>query len=272
LLLAVFLGALHALEPGHGKTLLAISLVGARATVPQAMILATALTVAHTIGVLIFGAVVLTLARYIVPEALYPWIALLSGTFVAFLGARALAREIARRRTAATHEHDHEHGADHHHHHDDGGFGTAVHTHSHLIPGDAPISFRSAIVAASTGNVAPCPAALVVLLAAIATHRIGWGLVLIVAFSIGLALTLTLLGVAVVRGAAWLTRRPQFDRFARYAPLVTAAAISIIGAWMIGEGAVAQGLVATPVIVAFIVLATIVALTANPPKPRRARP
>ncbi|HEV8023177.1 MAG TPA: hypothetical protein VGP41_18020 [Candidatus Lustribacter sp.] len=272
LLLAVFLGALHALEPGHGKTLLAISLVGARATVPQAMILATALTVAHTIGVLIFGAVVLTLARYIVPEALYPWIALLSGTFVAFLGARALAREIARRRTAATHEHDHEHGADHHHHHDDGGFGTAVHTHSHLIPGDAPISFRSAIVAASTGNVAPCPAALVVLLAAIATHRIGWGLVLIVAFSIGLALTLTLLGVAVVRGAAWLTRRPQFDRFARYAPLVTAAAISIIGAWMIGEGAVAQGLVATPVIVAFIVLATIVALTANPPKLRRARP
>ena len=98
-----------------------------------------------------------------------------------------------------------------------------------------------------------------VLLAAIATHRIGWGLVLIVAFSIGLALTLTLLGVAVVRGAGWLTRRPQFDRFARYAPLVTAAAISVIGAWMIGEGAVAQGVVATPFFVALCVLATIVA-------------
>lgn len=260
LLLAIFLGALHALEPGHGKTLLAISLVGARATVPQAMILATALTVAHTIGVLIFGVVILTLASYIVPEALYPWIALLSGTFVAVLGARALAREIARRHEVAAHGHDH------------GSFGAAVHTHSHLIPGSAPISFRSAILAASTGNVAPCPAALVVLLAAIATHRIGWGLVLIVAFSIGLALTLTLLGVAVVRGAAWLTRRPQFDRFARYAPLVTAAAISIIGAWMVGEGAVAQGIVATPVIVAFTVLAIIVAFTANPPNLRRARP
>ena len=55
LLLAIGLGALHALEPGHGKTLLAISLVGARATVPQAVVLATALTFAHTIGVLIFG-------------------------------------------------------------------------------------------------------------------------------------------------------------------------------------------------------------------------
>jgi len=283
LLLAIVLGALHALEPGHGKTLLAISLVGARATVPQAVILATALTVAHTIGVLIFGVVVLTLARYVVPEALYPWIALLSGIFVAVLGARALGREIARRRSGAAHDHVHAHAHDHpstssgqahhhHHHHDDGGFTEAVHAHSHLIPGTAPISFRSAVVAASTGNVAPCPAALVVLLAAIATHRIGWGLVLIVAFSIGLALTLTLLGVAVVRGAAWLTRRPQFDRFARYAPLVTAAAISVIGAWMIGEGAVAQGFVTTPVLVALTVLATIVAFTAHPPNLRRARP
>lgn len=278
LLLAIGLGALHALEPGHGKTLLAISLVGVRATVGQAVILATSLTVAHTIGVLIFGVVVLTLARYIVPESLYPWIALLSGAFVAILGARALTREIARRRTPHAHDHAHEHHHGHshandgHHHHDDGGFADAVHAHSHLIPGTAPISFRSAIIAASTGNVAPCPAALVVLLAAIATHRIGWGLVLIVAFSIGLALTLTLLGIAVVRSAAWLTRRPHFDRFARYAPLVTAGAISVIGAWMIGEGAVAQGFVTTPVIVALTVLATIIAFTANPPILRRARP
>jgi nickel/cobalt exporter len=275
LLLAIGLGALHALEPGHGKTLLAISLVGARATVPQAMILATALTVAHTIGVLIFGVVILTLARYVVPEALYPWIALLSGVFVAILGARALGREIARRRSQVA-DHDHDHGHDHshcdHHHDEDGGFGEAVHAHSHLIPGSAPISFRSAIVAASTGNVAPCPAALVVLLAAIATHRIGWGLVLIVAFSIGLALTLTLLGVAVVRSAAWLTRRPQFDRLARHAPLVTAGAISVIGAWMIGEGAVAQGFVGTPVFVALVVLATIIAFTAKTPILRRTNP
>lgn len=272
LLLAVGLGALHALEPGHGKTLLAISLVGARATVPQAVILASALTVAHTIGVLLFGVVVLTLARYIVPESLYPWIALLSGIFVAILGARALAREITRRRHGfAGHAHAHAHDHHDHHHHDDADFSEALHAHSHLIPGTAPISFRSAIIAASTGNVAPCPAALVVLLAAIATHRIGWGLVLIVAFSIGLALTLTLLGVAVVRGAGWLTRRPQFDRFARYAPLVTAAAISVIGAWMIGEGAVAQGVVATPFFVALCVLATIIVFTANSPILRRVR-
>lgn len=267
LLLAIGLGALHALEPGHGKTLLAISLVGARATVPQAFILATALTLAHTVGVLLFGVVVLTLARYIVPETLYPWIALLSGVIVAILGARALAREIgARRRAAALASSDR---ATRHadaaarafaaHGHDHAGMSEEEHARAHLIPGTAPISFRGALIAATTGNIAPCPAALVVLLAAIATHRIGWGLVLIVAFSVGLAMTLTLLGVAVVRGASWLTSRPQFDRFARFAPLVTAVAISVIGAWMIGEGAVAQGFVSTPFIAALIVLAAIVA-------------
>ncbi len=289
LLLAIGLGALHALEPGHGKTLLAISLVGARATIPQASILAAALTIAHTAGVLLFGVVVLTLARYIVPETLYPWIALLSGVFVAILGARALAREIVRRRLPVlathphpqphshdhhAHDHDHEHGHTHTHTHPhphphthDHGHEHAgpdddeVHARSHAIPGTAPLRFREALIAAASGNVAPCPAALVVLLAAIATHRVGFGLVLIVAFSIGLALTLTLLGVAVVRGAAWLTQRPQFDRVARFAPLVTASAISLIGAWMIGEAVVAQGATIAPAVVAALVLAAIAAYT-----------
>ena len=278
LLLAVGLGALHALEPGHGKTLLAISLVGARATVSQAAILAGSLTVAHTAGVLLFGLIVLTLARYIVPETLYPWIALLSGLFVAGLGARALEREFDRRRLAAVsdhghahdhrHSHDHGHGHDHGHTHDhhhghshDHDRDDEVHARAHAIPGSAPLRFRDALVAATSGNVAPCPAALVVLLAAIATHRIGYGLILIVAFSIGLALTLTLLGVAVVRGAAWLTARPQFDRAARFAPLVTACAMSLIGAWMIGEAVVAQGVAIAPIAAAGLVLAAIAAYT-----------
>jgi ABC-type nickel/cobalt efflux system permease component RcnA len=136
-----------------------------------------------------------------------------------------------------------------------------AHARSHAIPGSAPLRFRDALFAAASGNVAPCPAALVVLLAAIATHRIGWGLVLIVAFSIGLALTLTSLGVAVVRGAAWLTKRPQFDRFARFAPLATAGVISTIGAWMIGEALAAQGVSVAPAAVALIVLAAIAAYT-----------
>jgi len=224
---------------------------------------------------LLFGVVVLSLTRYVVPETLYPWIAVLSGGFVAVLGARALAKTIVQRRVqvasaptgpktdaelarAALRAHDDAHAQGLAHDHGD--LDDDAHARAHAIPGSAPLRFRDALIAAASGNVAPCPAALVVLLAAIATHRIGYGLVLIVAFSIGLALTLTILGVAVVRGAGWLMRRPHFDRVAAYAPLVTATAISVIGAWMLGEGIAAQA-PWPPAIVAAVVLVLIAAYT-----------
>src|SRR4029077_6556674 len=98
LLAAIGLGALHALEPGHGKTLLAVSLVGARATPKQALLLATGLTIAPTAGVLLLGVALLFAARWIVPEAIYPWITFASGLIVASLGASSLARYVRARR------------------------------------------------------------------------------------------------------------------------------------------------------------------------------
>jgi ABC-type nickel/cobalt efflux system permease component RcnA len=251
LLLAVGLGALHALEPGHGKTLLAVSLVGARATAAQALILASSLTVAHTVGVLVLGAIVLFATRWIVPETVYPWITLGSGLLVAVLGARALAAEVRRRRPILhahvhVHDHAHPHAHDHVHglgvdEHDHALLGEEAHARAHAVPGTAPLTFRTAVMAAASGNLAPCPAALVVLLAAISLHRIALGMTLIVAFSIGLAATLTILGIAVVRGAAWLSGRPQFAAVSRWAPFASAGAIALVGAAMVGEGLVAQG-------------------------------
>jgi ABC-type nickel/cobalt efflux system permease component RcnA len=293
LLLAIALGALHALEPGHGKTLLAVSLVGARATSRQALILAAALTVAHTAGVLALGLVVLAATHWIVPEQVYPWITLASGIVVTFIGGRALAREVRLRLPFAhahahvhphahPHEHDHVHapgdqhhvhadqhqhdaaqGHDHHHgdhahDHDHASLDDAAHARAHAIPGTAPLTFRSAVLAAASGNIVPCPAALVVLLAAIALHRVGYGLALIVAFSIGLAAVLTILGIAVVRSAAWLVARPQFDRVARFAPLVTSFVIATVGAVMVGQGFAAQGVgVPVPLVAALVLLAII---------------
>ncbi len=288
LLLAVGLGALHALEPGHGKTLLAVSLVGARATMQQAAILAGALTVAHTAGVLALGVVVLYAARWIVPEQIYPWITLGSGAVVAYLGAQALARYVRARRPLAhehvhghrdaqPHVHEHEHGlaiGDHDHQHGeetDAAFAARIfarhrdahnanlthahdgtpHSHeglddeahalAHRIPGTAPLKFRTAVLAAMSGGIAPCPAALVVLLAAIQLKQIALGLILIVAFSFGLAAVLTGLGIAVVRSAAWLGKQKRFDLVTRYAPLVSASVIAIIGSALIGQGLADQG-------------------------------
>jgi nickel/cobalt transporter (NicO) family protein len=263
LLLAIALGALHALEPGHGKTLLAVSLVGTRATPRQALILASALTAAHTAGVLALGLVVLAATHWIVPEQVYPWITLASGIVVTIVGGRALAREV-RLRLPFSHVHEHVHDRahphehDHVHLHDHAHLEDAAHARAHAIPGTAPLTFRSAVLAAASGNIAPCPAALVVLLAAIALHRIGFGLALIVAFSVGLAAVLTVLGIAVVRSAAWLVARPQFDRVARFAPLLTALVIATIGAVMVGQGFAAQGIgVPIPVVAGLVLLAIV---------------
>lgn len=230
-ILAAFgLGALHAVEPGHGKALLAFTLVGARATSRQALILAASLTFAHTAGVLLLG-IVLFFASGFVSESIYPWITLLSGIAIAVIGARSLAAFIRMRRGAG-HSHAHEH--------------------------TMPLNFRAAVIAAMSGGIAPCPAAIVVLLAALRLHQVGYGTLLIVIFSMGLAAVLSGLGIGVVHGSAWLSRRSTYTRFVPYGPLVTAVVISTIGALTLATGLVQQGVTApTPLLVA-LTLAAIV--------------
>jgi ABC-type nickel/cobalt efflux system permease component RcnA len=257
LLAAIGLGALHALEPGHGKTLLAVSLVGARATPKQALLLATGLTVAHTAGVLLLGVALLVAARWIVPETVYPWVTFGSGLIVAALGASSLARLVRARRGSA-HEHGHANSDDHGHNH------PHDHAHSLGVEGDAPLSFRGVMLAAMSGNIAPCPAALVVMLAALTLHEIGYGVAVVVAFSIGLAAVLTGLGIALVRGATWLSKRPLFDSAAAFAPLVSACVIAIIGAVMLGQSASAGLIEASPVMVTLLALAGIAAVALAP--------
>lgn len=255
-ILAAFgLGALHAIEPGHGKALLAFTLVGARATAKQALILACSLTVAHTAGVLLLG-IVLFFAAGFVSENIYPWITLLSGIVIVVIGARMLARYVRTRRVLV-HEHVHEHAGAHPHGHDHSHEAGESHGHSHAIQGSAPLQFRTAVWAAMSGGIAPCPAAIVVLLAALRLHQVGYGLLLIVIFSFGLAAVLSSLGIGVVHGAAWLSRRSGFARVAQFGPLVTAVVISAIGAWTLGSGLVQQGVAAPAPLLAFIALTAI---------------
>jgi ABC-type nickel/cobalt efflux system permease component RcnA len=121
-----------------------------------------------------------------------------------------------------------------------------------------------------SGGVAPCPAALVVLLAAIALDQIAYGILVIIAFSIGLAMTLTGLGIAVVRGAGWLQGRPQFEGFVRYGPLASALVIAAIGAVMVGQGFAAQGISVSPLVVSAITALAIAGYAfSHPFAPRR---
>ncbi len=229
-LVAFGLGALHGLEPGHGKALLAFTLVGARASVKQACILAASLTFAHTFAVLLLGLALFSLSDF-ASESIFGWITLLSGAAVAAVGARTLSGAIAHARSN--------------------------HDHARPFGGARPLTFSSAVIAAMSGGVAPCPAAIVVLLAALRLHRIGYGIALIVVFSLGIAAVLIVLGMAVVRGSSWLIARAGFDRFARCTPLLTATIISVLGSIMLAQGFVAQGIAASPVVIAALALAAI---------------
>jgi ABC-type nickel/cobalt efflux system permease component RcnA len=221
LLLAAFgWGALHALSPGHGKAMVAAYLIGTRGTARHAVGLGAVVTVTHTIGVFALGLVTLLLSQYIVPEDLYPWLTLISGLLVVIVGIGVL-RSRLRRANAHSHSHD-PHHEDHHHDHehehssgDDHNHAAAVallpsgykidhsggevghgHHHHHHVPDR--VTWKGLIAMGAAAGVLPCPSALVVLLAAIAQHQVALGLLLIVAFSAGLAMTLTGLGLMVV--------------------------------------------------------------------------
>ena len=201
---ALFWGAAHALSPGHGKTIVTAYLVGRRGTVRHAGLLGLIVTITHTIGVFTLGLVTLALSQFIVPDRLYPWLNLVSGLLVVGIGASVFYSRWRHRRA-------HAHGHDHHHHH-----------------AEPDASFRSLLAVGVSGGLLPCPSALVVLLAAISLHRVAFGLLLIVAFSAGLALTITAIGCAAVLA------RGAFRRVSLEGPLVrllpAASALVILAA------------------------------------------
>jgi nickel/cobalt transporter (NicO) family protein len=226
LLLAAFgWGAVHALSPGHGKAMVAAYLVGTRGTARHALALGLTVTVTHTIGVFALGAVALALSAYVLPEDLYPWLNLVSGLLVLGVGASVVRSRVRRARTPAHehhhHAHDHAQGHDHgDHHHGDGHH----HDHSDLRP-------RALLAMGASAGLIPCPSALVVLLGAVAQHQIGLGMVLIVAFSLGLAATLTGLGLLVVAAGRVSTRLSgaRAGRVLAVLPALSSLAIVAVG-------------------------------------------
>jgi nickel/cobalt exporter len=208
LALAFFWGSAHALSPGHGKAIVTAYLVGQRGRPRHAAALGLIVTATHTIGVFTLGFVTLGLSQFIVPEQLYPWIGLVSGLLVIGVGASVLVGR-ARHRRAHSHEHQH------HRHHDHGELG-----------------WRSLTAVGISGGLLPCPSALVVLLAAISLHRIALGLGLIVAFSAGLALSITGIGLAAILAKRTFRRFELQGRVIGLLPAISALVIVIAGAAM----------------------------------------
>jgi nickel/cobalt exporter len=229
--IAIGVGALHALGPGHGKTLIGAYLVGAGGSVRHAVGVGAAVSVMHTASVLALGLLVLSAERVVAPERVYPVLGLASGLIALGLGSALLVSRIHH----ATHvsgspadgrSHDHPHGHTHPHDPDMRSDGSG-----------SPLSRRGLIALAFSGGILPSPTALVVLLASVSLGRTTLGLTLIAAFSLGLAAALIGVGILTVH-ARDLAERRYTDRAARLLPMASAAAIAGMGLFLTVRGAI----------------------------------
>jgi nickel/cobalt exporter len=236
---ALGLGALHAASPGHGKTIMAAYLVGTRGTALHALFLGLTVTVSHTLGVVALGLVVLYASHLVAPERLYPWLGLASGAIVIAIGLWLIAGRMRPDPSGHGHHHHDAHSHSHPHGHD--------HTH-HAVPGGGRLSltWRSLTALGVVGGLVPSTSALVLLLAAISLHRIGLGLVLILAFSAGMAAVLAGVGLLLVYAGRGIERlrfqRKAASVFTKLLPLATALVVLASGLVLVFRAASQLGL------------------------------
>jgi ABC-type nickel/cobalt efflux system permease component RcnA len=239
MLVAFGLGGLHALSPGHGKTIVAAYLVGSRGTFRHAIFLGGMVTFTHTVSVFFLGLTTLFLSQYVLPEKIIPVLGAISGLTIVWIGGMMLYKRAMRLRGHYDdhdhgHSHDDHHDHDHDHHHHDHDHEHGPHGHSHVPEGD--VTMGSLIALGASGGLVPCPSALVLLLSAIALGRVGLGLLLLVAFSTGLAIVLMGIGVLVLYAKDLLpdSQKTAAHPAFRIIPVLSAALIVCIGLLMTG--------------------------------------
>ena len=258
LAIAFALGVIHAVSPGHGKTIMAAYLVGTKGSTRQAVGLGLAVTVSHTLGVLALAGITLAASSVLPPERLYPILGVTSGGLVILIGASLLWSRIralrqARRERVAAFEHGHDHAADHladdavdhrapgpqarlsgrsHGH-------PHPHPHPHApLPTETTISWRGLIALGLSGGLVPSASALILLLGSIAAGRVGYGLVLVLGFGLGMAVVLAGIGLLLVHARRLVERRPSVASLGRIVvpvQLATAALVVVLGIVLTGQ-------------------------------------
>jgi ABC-type nickel/cobalt efflux system permease component RcnA len=252
LAIAFGLGVVHALSPGHGKTIMAAYLVGARGSSRQAVGLGLAVTVSHTLGVLVLAGITLAASSVLPPERLYPVLGVEWGGLVIAFGASLLWRRLRPLAAAAAHRRAHAHGNEHQHEvarqhghghgHEHGHAHPHPHPHGHE-PAEDSISWRGLLALGLSGGLVPSASALILLLGSIAAGRVAYGLVLVVGFGIGMAVVLAGIGLLLVHARRLVERRAddglspveRFRRLVAPVQLATAGLVVILGVVLTGQ-------------------------------------
>ena len=293
-LTASVLGGLHALEPGHGKTVVAAYLIGSKGRKTDAVLLGTVVTLTHMTSVILlaiaakFASTRITLTE----ESLHGYLGLVAGLLILVVGLWMLVGRLRGKDpfhfhshphgpghshghdhvhdenpSPVFHVHDHSHSDSHNHNHDshDSEPHTGFHVHHHgqghdfaflhnpghthgPNPGNAPhihnhqeaaqtggsdkarrVGYWQLFLLGISGGLVPCPAAIAILLAAVAAGRLGEGLTYILLFSLGLAVALIAIGMAVLGAGKLANRFLDAKRFARKVSIASAAVITLLG-------------------------------------------
>lgn len=252
---AILLGALHGLEPGHSKTMMAAFIVAVRGTLKQAVLLGLAATVSHTAVVWLIAMAGLWFGRGWNAQTSEPWFQLVSGIVIVLIACWILWRIWRESQPHTHHEHHHEH--DHHHDHDH------RHDHHHASSSAAPlvaeewqdahqrahaqeinrrfdgrqVTTGQIVLFGLTGGLIPCPASITVLLICLQLKKFSLGATLVLGFSVGLALTLVASGAIAALSLKHATRRwPWLNDLSRKAPWFSGLLIIVVGIYMMLHG------------------------------------
>ncbi|MCP4140631.1 MAG: hypothetical protein GY755_10140 [Chloroflexi bacterium] len=250
--IALILGALHALSPGHGKTIVAAYLVGSQGKAYHAAVLGLLVTLTHTGSVFALGLATLSLSQYIMPNQLFPALELISGLLILALGiglllprlrtwlaerkrakAPPVAKKVEKKEKSTRlvlNEEIREPGPEHNH--DPSQFGYVPIPKGVRDAAENPlsgISWKSLIALGISGGLVPCPDAIAILLIAVTINKIAFGLGLIISFSLGLAVVLIAIGIVMVQSKQIFARLQWFSRVSFVVPVLSALVVLGLG-------------------------------------------
>ncbi len=232
---ALGLGALHALEPGHAKTLTAAYLIGIKGTKRDALLLGLSVAFTHSIVVVGISVAALWLGQETFTQDVTHWLQIGSAIIVIILGLWMLSRRIRHFHQHHHHDHDHDHDHDHEHHHDHDAMSDDEHARAHAASmpeyakrGERP-TFAQIITFGAAGGMIPCPASITVMLLALSIGKFAFGVLAVAGFSLGLAVSLVGIGLIVVAGMDHLQSGGRFQWLSVKAPIISSVVVILSG-------------------------------------------
>ncbi len=242
LIVSFVLGGLHALTPGHGKAIVAAYLVGTRGRIIDAIFLGLVVTFTHTFSVIALGVILLLTKNQFAQEDIVMWLSLVSGLLIVGIGGWLLAKNMKQYYSDKTnspeddHSHSHPHSHNHSHSHGHG------HGHSHSHAPSERTGFWGLLTLGISGGIVPCVDALIGLLFAIYIDKLTWGIVILCAFSLGLAAVLVAIGILMVMAKPIIERFTGEGIWLKRLPIISATVVIVLGAVLVVKALIGVGI------------------------------